>query len=223
MLAKQLATLDVLSSGRLVVGVGTGWADEEFAAAGVPRSERGRRTDEMLAALRALWGDDPVEFEGAFTRVPRSIVAPKPVQRPGPPILIGGGSAAALRRTVRYCDGWVSASSMKLDQIAAAIAEVRRLAEAEGRDPASFQFATRGVVLGAERRGPDGQRQLLSGTVDQVRGDAERYAAAGVTEFFVDLNYDPAVGAPDADPGAAMERAHVLLDAFAPAPAPAAG
>ena len=93
-LAKQFATVDVLSEGRLDAGLGLGWAPHEFAAVGVSSERRGARTAEYVACLRALWADDPVEFHGEFYDIPPSRMQPKPVQRPAPPILLGGTAAA---------------------------------------------------------------------------------------------------------------------------------
>ncbi|MCA1847156.1 MAG: TIGR03619 family F420-dependent LLM class oxidoreductase, partial [Actinobacteria bacterium] len=98
LLAKQLATLDLVCDGRLDVGLSLGWSEDEYEAFGVPFKERGARLDEYIRCLQALWADDPVEFSGRFYSVPRSLVLPKPRQRPRPPILIGGYAAATLRR-----------------------------------------------------------------------------------------------------------------------------
>lgn len=104
-IAKQAATLDVLSAGRFVLGVGVGWSAEEFAALGVPFAGRGRRTEEYLAAMRTLWADDPASFTGEFTSFDAIRVNPKP--RGGRvPVMVGGNSDAALRRAVALADGW---------------------------------------------------------------------------------------------------------------------
>ncbi|MFD8600441.1 TIGR03619 family F420-dependent LLM class oxidoreductase [Kitasatospora sp. NPDC059646] len=105
-MANQAATLDVLSGGRLILGVGTGWNPEEFAAAGVPVRERGARTDDHLGAARALWSARPAEFDGRFTSVHGARLGVAPVTAGGPPVWVGGHSDAALRRAVRFGDGW---------------------------------------------------------------------------------------------------------------------
>ncbi|MEU2925932.1 LLM class F420-dependent oxidoreductase [Streptomyces sp. NPDC007251] len=106
MVAKQAATLDVLSAGRFSLGVGVGWSAEEFAALGVPFAGRGRRTEEYLAAMRTLWSEDPASFTGEFTRFDAIRVNPKPVRGGRLPVVIGGNSDAALRRAVMLADGW---------------------------------------------------------------------------------------------------------------------
>jgi probable F420-dependent oxidoreductase len=219
-LAKQYATLDILSSGRLDVGLGLGWVEEEFTAVGVPYARRGARLEEVIACLRAVWADDPVEFGGEFYQVPRSAVLPKPVQRPGPPLLLGGYVEAALQRVGRLADGWISASRQDLTKIGPAIETVRSSAAEAGRDPASLRFIVRGVVLLGDRADDDsGNRRPLTGSDDEIRGDLQHLEEQGVTDVFVDLNFNPRVGNPDADPAAAREFADEVLETFAPASA----
>ncbi|MBX7551597.1 LLM class F420-dependent oxidoreductase [Streptomyces sp. NPDC004232] len=104
--AKQAATLDVLSAGRFSLGVGAGWSAEEFTALGIPFAGRGRRTDEYLAAMRTLWAEDPASFAGEFTRFDAIRVNPKPLRGGRLPVVIGGNSDSALRRAVTLADGW---------------------------------------------------------------------------------------------------------------------
>jgi probable F420-dependent oxidoreductase len=210
-LAKQAATLDLLSGGRLDLGLGTGWSADEFAATGAGTARRGPRVAEFVAVLRALWADGVSRHDGEFYTVPPSRQRPLPTQRPGPPILLGGSVPAALRRAGRIADGWVSRSATDLSTIADDIAVVRAAAEEAGRDPSTLRFVCRGVVRPGER-GP-----LLSGSYDQIRADAGWLGAQGVTEIFYDLNWDPLVGSPDADPAAATRRAEEIMRALAPA------
>lgn len=106
LLAKQLSSLDVLSEGRLLVGVGTGYLDAGFAATGVPREERGARTDEYLGVLQELWTAEKPAYSGAFTTLAGVQTQPRPVQDGGPPIIIGGASAPARRRALTSGNGW---------------------------------------------------------------------------------------------------------------------
>ena len=218
LLAKELTTVDVLSGGRLDVGLGVGWLPEEFTAAGVSTERRGARTAEFVACLRALWGDDPVEFHGKFYEVPRAHVEPKPVQRPYPPVLLGGAAEPALRRAGRIADGWISGSRHDLSRIGEAIDTVRGAAAEAGRDPDRVRVVVRGVLrLDDEGHDEQGRRSLLTGAADQIRGDLDRLHAQGVTEVFLDLNFNPRVGSPDVDPNASVELAHRVLETFAPA------
>jgi probable F420-dependent oxidoreductase len=105
-LANQAATLDVLSGGRLILGVGTGWNPHEFAALGISSKERGARTDDHLAAAKALWSQRPADFDGPFTTLRAARLGVPPVTPAGPPLWIGGHSDAALRRALRFGDGW---------------------------------------------------------------------------------------------------------------------
>jgi probable F420-dependent oxidoreductase len=216
-LAKTLTSLDVVSGGRLDAGLGIGWSQDEYAAAGVPFERRGARMDEYLDCLVALWTEDPVSFEGEFYRVPPSRVSPPPAQRPHPPVLLGGTAPAALRRAGRRAQGWISSSRQDLTALGAAVGEVRRGAEEAGRDPAEVRIVVRGLVdLSNEPRGGTG-RAPLQGSADQVREDLAGLAAQGVTEVFVDLNFSPRVGSPDVDAGAATDHAEHVLEVLAPA------
>lgn len=142
-LAKALATLDVLSNGRLLLGVAGGWLREEFDLLGVPFHERGARTDEYLALLKQLWSDERVTFRGRFFTLDDAVFFPKPIQRPHPPIWIGGDSAAALRRVGRVGDGWM-AVPRGLAHLEGCIATIRQAAAAAGRDPTTIGVATSG-------------------------------------------------------------------------------
>ncbi len=215
-LAKQLTTLDQLCAGRLDVGLGLGWAAEEFAAVGAPAERRGDRLAEFVECLRAIWADDPVEFAGEFYQLPAALVDPKPVQRPHPPILLGGGADRALRRAGRLADGWISASRHDLRNIGADIALIKEAAAAAGRDPERLRFIVRAVVKLSDRPDERQDRRPLHGSAAQVREDLHHLQAQGVTEAFVDLNFDPTIGSPTADPGQAIARAHQALADFAP-------
>jgi probable F420-dependent oxidoreductase len=173
LLAKAMTTLDVLSDGRVTVGLGMGWMPEEYAAAGVPFERRGARMDEYLRCLEALWTQDPVEFAGEFYTVPRSHVRPRPVQRPHPPVLLGGTAAPALRRAGRLAQGWIAGSTHDIAGLRASIETVRGAA----RDPDALQIVVRRTV--------DGMREL------------EELATLGVSEVILDLNLSP--GAHDAE------------------------
>ena len=210
-LAKQTATLDLLSGGRLDLGLGVGWSPAEFAASGASTARRGPRTVEYLQVLRTLWADEVSEFDGEFYTVPPSRMLPKPVQRPGPPVLLGGGVPAALHRAGRIADGWISSSGADLTRIADDIAQVRKGAEEAGKDPSAVRVIVRGVV-----RVDRPADRLLSGPYDKIREDAAWLAEQGVTELFYDLNFDPAIGSLEADPGAGADRALKIMHALRP-------
>ncbi|MEV5572142.1 TIGR03619 family F420-dependent LLM class oxidoreductase [Spirillospora sp. NPDC052269] len=216
LLAKQATTLDHVSGGRLDLGLGTGWMPAEFAAAGTPMARRGARAEEFLAVLRTLWTDEVSEFHGEFYDFPPVVMEPKPVQKPGPPVLLGGAAEAALRRAGRLAAGWVSSSRADLGDLGRSIGIVREAAEKAGRDPGALRFVCRGAARIHPGAASAADRPQLTGTIDQVRDDFGRLAEQGVTELFVDLNFDAALTGPDADPAASMDRAREALEAFAP-------
>jgi probable F420-dependent oxidoreductase len=218
-LAKQAATVDILSGGRLDLGLGIGWMTEEFAVTGASMARRGARASEYVAVLHELWSDGLSEFSGEFYEIPRGTVLPKPVQPGGPPVLLGGLARAALERAGRIADGWVTSSRTDLSKISEGVGVIRAAAAGAGRDPDALRIVCRGVVrAGAEVPGPAGGRMLLSGSPDQIREDARWLGTQGVTEIFYDLNWDPLVGSPNVNAAAATARASELLDELAPSP-----
>jgi probable F420-dependent oxidoreductase len=215
--AKQATTVDVLSGGRLDLGLGIGWMPEEFAATSGSTARRGARTEEFLAVLRTLWADEVSSFSGEFYTIPAGRQDPRPVQKPGPPVLLGGMSRPAIERAGRIADGWITSSRADLSKIAEAVAVIREAASAAGRDPDAVRIVCRGVVhAGEEAKGPDGGRRLLSGSIAQIREDAAWLGSQGVTELFYDLNWDPRIGSLSVSPEAAAERAGELLAGLAP-------
>ncbi len=213
LLAKQATTVDVLSGGRLDLGVGSGWLPAEFTGSGASMARRGARTEEYVAALRALW-TGANGFQGKFYEIPPGRQDPRPVQRPGPPVLLGGMSRPAMERAGRIADGWVTASSFDLSHIAEAAKIVQETAAAAGRGP--VRIVCRSVVRGGKPVVSDGQRVLLSGSYEQIREDTAWLGSCGVTEVFYDLNWDPLVGDPAGDEGGAVLRASEVLEALAP-------
>lgn len=211
-LAKLLTSIDQFSGGRLDAGLGIGWSPHEFEAVGVPSERRGARAEDFLRCLRAIWTNDVVEYSGDFYSVPRSRVDPKPVQKPHPPVLLGGTAEAALRRAGRVAAGWISSSRADLIRIDESIAIVREAARDAGRDPNELRFICRGVV----KERTEGERTPLTGSFEEIRADLGELAAKGITETFIDLNFDSRIGSPDADPKASMRRAKEVLEALAP-------
>jgi probable F420-dependent oxidoreductase len=178
-LAKECATLDQLSGGRLLLGVGAGWLREEFDALDVPFGDRGRRTDDYIGALRAAWGEQPASHAGEFTRFDGVYVQPGPVDG-RIPIVVGGHSEAAARRAGRLGDGFFPGSGSD-DQLASLIATMRAAAEDAGRDPSTIEITAGGAAVFA----PDPIEAL------------QRQAAMGVSRVAIPpLTYDPTQIAP---------------------------
>lgn len=214
LLAKQAATIDTLSGGRLALGLGLGWAQEEFTASGADTERRGARAEEYIACLDAIFSGTP-DFAGDFYRIPQAEVLPRPLQQPRPPILLGGTVPAALRRAGRLADGWISSSRTDLTAISGSIRTVRSAAQDAGRNPTAVQIVVRGVMKLGAAGGTD--RTPLTGSAEQIRDDLTRLAEQGVDEVFLDLNFDPDIGNPAADPQASLATAHRVLETFAPA------
>jgi probable F420-dependent oxidoreductase len=138
--AKQVADVDVLSGGRVDFGVGIGWLREEFEAVAMPFEDRGARADEHLAAMKALWTEDPSSFDGTYYQLPECRMYPKPVQQPHPPIHVGGESNAALRRTARLGQGWFGFNRLP-DQVPEALTRLDTALGAEGRSRADIEVS----------------------------------------------------------------------------------
>lgn len=193
--AKQLATIDALSGGRLVVGVGVGWWPEEFQAlAAPPFAERGAVTDEYLRLMKALWTEDLPRFAGKYYRVADVTMLPKPAQRPHPPIWVGGHTEPALRRTARLGDAWHpialrGPAGLAPEELGAKVAHLRELAREAGRDPAALGVALRAPLDLWPTRGQGAQAapRPLAGPPRKVIDDLRAYRAAGVDTFVFDF------------------------------------
>lgn len=155
-LAAELATMDKLSGGKVIAGVGTGWMKEEFDALGVPFDDRGLRLDESIAAMRELWGSQPASYEGKTVSFHDVYCEPTPVRPGGPPIWVGGDSKIALRRTVRLGNGWMPVE-LAPEDFAAKSTELDQLLEEAGRDP---KEVTRSVSTRLHLRDPKDGRAL---------------------------------------------------------------
>lgn len=191
--AKMVASLDVLSGGRVTLGVGTGWLEEEFLALGSPPfARRGAVTDEWIAIFKQLWQQSPATFEGKFYSYRDVRCEPFPLQRPHPPIWVGGHSPAALRRTARHGNGWhpvgaVAASPLPPQEMRAHLDTLKRLTEAEGRDFSSIEISYKAPLYDTGIPSPDGSRRPFSGAPDDIAGDIRTFAAIGVHELIFDF------------------------------------
>lgn len=187
-LAKTLATVDVMSKGRLNVGVGVGALKPESDALGSTFETRGRYADESIKIMRELWESEDPEFDGEFFSFSGVKFSPKPIQKPGPPILIGGASRAALRRVATLGDGWhpIRQSITDLKQN---IATIHRLAEEAGRDPSKITVTVRTELDVLDSRS-DGTESPMIGTADQLLATTEHYEEIGVSELVLSVSTD---------------------------------
>ena len=193
--AKIIASADVLSQGRVTVGIGAGWMAEEIAAIGAPPfAERGKVTDEYIKIFKELWTSDNPSYEGEYARFSDLHFKPLPVQKPHPPIWVGGESRPALRRTARLGDGWYPASNnpkfrvATSEQLAGRLDALRQVCDEESRDFADLDigyFYANGVHA-SERRGEDGKRQIMTGAPADIAGDIAAFDKVGVgTMIFI--------------------------------------
>ena len=206
--AKILATLDVLSRGRLILGVGVGWMAEEFAALHTPPfAERGAVTDEYLRAYKELWTSPEPEFDGKYVQFSGIQFLPKPVQQPHPPIWVGGQSRAAIRRAATLGDGWhpvgaIPAATLEPEELAGDLATLHRFAEQAGRDPSTLAVSMKAPLYdpGTMQSGP---RRRFSGATDAILEDVHTYSEMGVSHIIFDIR------------GSDLNRALERLDWFA--------
>jgi probable F420-dependent oxidoreductase len=193
--AKMIATADVLSEGRVTVGVGAGWMKEEFELLGAPFEGRGRATDEYIAAFKALWTMPRPSFKGEFVNFDNVLFAPKPVQQPGPPIWVGGESEAAQRRVAKLGDAWYPGSgnpANRLDtveRLRSGITKVRAMTKAAGRDPEKLDIAyvIQWPVDWTAQQGSDGKRRFMTGSAADMAQDATALKALGVNHVSLRL------------------------------------
>ena len=183
--AKMLSTLDVLSGGRLVLGVGTGWMKEEFdALRTAPYEDRGAVTDEYVEIFIELWTKDDPNYQGKHYQVSDIGFLPKPVQKPHPPIWVGGHTGRAFRRLARYGQGW-QPHMLSPQQIAEHLPAMRRALERVGRSPDDIETAVSARPQFDSPVTVDGQRLPLTGSTQQVLDDVRAYQEVGVDEIRV--------------------------------------
>ncbi len=188
-LARRLTTLDVLSRGRLKVGLGLGWSKDEHDAAGADMRIRGKRADEFIAVLKAIWTTDPAEFHGKYFQLHKSIIQPKPVQKPHPPIYLAAYSPGAMKRTAKFADGWMPVGST-IDQLKTTATQLRNMTKEQGRNPADLKIIARyNLTITPQPQGKD--RAFFSGTLTQIKDDITSVKAYGPDELILDPSFSP--------------------------------
>lgn len=194
--AKMLSTIDVLSGGRLVVGIGSGWLKPEFDAVVTTKfADRGKVTDEYLSAFRALWTEAEPSFSGNFISFSGIVLEPKPVQKPFPPIWVGGESGPSLRRAAKFGDAWYPIGTNKdhmydtLPLYTAGLARLRKLTVDAGRAESAVTptYRVKRYGAGVKPVGSDGNRRLFSGTDQDVLGDLRALRDLGVQAIDIDF------------------------------------
>ena len=188
-LAKALATIDQISGGRMIAGMGTGWSTDEFQATGATRADRGRFLDETLDVFDAVWGPDPVTFRSPRVVIDNASVLPKPASQI--PVMLGGSSSKAVQRIAKRADGWLrlltTPGPTGAAELRASWDRIREMASEYGRDTSRMEMVVVGNVTLTDRpAGPD--RSAFVGTLDQIMDDVRTAAEAGADELIVDLN-----------------------------------
>jgi probable F420-dependent oxidoreductase len=192
MLGRRVATMDQLSDGRITLGVGLAWSEDECDVNNVPFLQRGRIGEEAIQALKAVWGPDSVEYHGRYFNIPPSVIGPKPVQQPHPPILVGAFAPKALDRAGRLADGFTGCCA-PVDALISMMGAVKEAARARGREVDALQFVMRCLVTRTDQPVEDAGRPVAVGSWDQIVEDVRKMADAGVDEAFFDVSFQPDV------------------------------
>jgi probable F420-dependent oxidoreductase len=180
-LARRFATLDILSEGRSIAGFGIGWSKDEYQASNIPFQNRGKRADEFVQALKRIWTDDVVEFKGKYYSIPASKIGPKPIQKPHPPVYLGGFSPNTFSRIVNYdTNGWLAVVGGPLEYLDNTIKTIKDIANKANKDPNKFKvilLAHLNVALDSKSQSTttnEDQRFPFTGTIDQIGNDIKR-------------------------------------------------
>lgn len=180
-LARRLATLDILSEGRSIAGFGIGWSKDEYQASNIPFQNRGKRADEFVQVLKRIWTDDVVEFKGKYYNIPASKIGPKPIQKPHPPVYLGGFSPNTFSRIVNYdTNGWLAVVGGPLEYLDNTIKTIKDIANKANKDPNKFKvilLAHLNVALDSKSQSTttnEDQRFPFTGTIDQIGNDIKR-------------------------------------------------
>ena len=193
-LARRFATLDVLSKGRAVCGLGIGWSKDEYQVTSIPFKDRGKRADEFIQVLKKIWTDDIVEFKGEYHDIPASKIGPKPIQKPHIPIYLGGFSPNTYSRIVNYdANGWlgVAAGALDLEYLENTIKTIKDMANKTNKDPNKFEviLLTYPNIIDSKNQSNEGQRFPLTGTIDKIGSDIQRIKQIGVDHIIFGYNF----------------------------------
>jgi len=192
--AKEVATVDILSQGRFVCGIGLGWSKDEYQTSNVPFERKGARQDEFIQAIKKVWTDDTVEFKGEFYNISPSKIDPKPVQKPHPKILLAGFGPKTFERIVNYADGYLSAVAMPIPVFEQLISGFKQTVEKSGKNPDDFNISTLTFPQITETSSGNGDRFPMTGTIEEVGSDIKKLKEIGVNRAilveFAGASYD---------------------------------
>jgi probable F420-dependent oxidoreductase len=197
-LARRFATLDILSEGRAICGLGIGWSKDEYQASNIPFQNKGKRADEFVQALKRIWIDDVVEFKGEYYNIPASKIGPKPIQKPHIPIYMGGLSPNTYSRIVDYdTNGWLGVIVGPLEYLDNTMKTIRDVANKANKNPNNFKvilLTAPNIVFDSKNPSAttnEAQRFPLTGTVDQAGNDIQRIKQMGVDHMVFAYNFMP--------------------------------
>jgi probable F420-dependent oxidoreductase len=195
-LARRFATLDLLTNGRTICGLGIGWSKDEYQVSNVPYENKGARADEFIEALKKIWIDDIVEFKGKYYNIPASKIGPKPVQKPHIPIYLGGFSPNTFSRIAKYANGWLGAVGGPLEYLASSIKMLRDKAIKvnSSRNPDELEIAVLvfpQIDTSLSKQKNNNKKNTLSGTIDEVGRDLQKIKEMGASHVifgFMDMD-----------------------------------
>lgn len=186
-LAKEFTTIDILSGGRIICGLGIGWSKDEYLTANIPYLKRGERSNEILQAMKKIWIEDIVEFDGKFYKIPKSKIGPKPTQKPHPKILLGGFSPKTFERMAKYGDGYIGALGGSFEYFGNSIKIFNDLIKKSTRERKDFDLTilTFPYIL---TKSPENERALMNGTIEEIGSDLSKLESFGVDRVILAMN-----------------------------------
>lgn len=186
-LAKRFATLDLLSGGRAIAGLGIGWSKDEFLASNIPMEKRGKRADEYIQLLKSIWSDEIIEFNGEFYNVPQSKIGPKPVQKPTLPIYLGGSNPNTFSRMAKYANGWIGVVGNNLDQLKVTLSLLNQKVIEADKNPDNFEIIL--IIYPILKQIPQKENRLpFTGSIEQVGNDIARLKEMNVGHVILNYN-----------------------------------
>ncbi|HJU58141.1 MAG TPA: TIGR03619 family F420-dependent LLM class oxidoreductase [Nitrososphaeraceae archaeon] len=188
-LAKEFTTIDILSGGRVICGFGIGWSKDEYLAANIPYKKRGERANEILRAMKKVWKDDIVEFNGDFYKIPKSIINPKPIQKPHPKILLGGFSQQTFERMVKYGDGYIGALAGSFEYFHNLIKMFNDSIDKGSRTRKDFDLTILTYPYLMKSTSEKSNRSpMTGGTIDEIGSDLSKLKSSGVDRVILAVN-----------------------------------
>ena len=193
-LGRSLASLDILSKGRTICGLGLGWSKDEYDVSNVPFDHRGKRADEMIDSLKRIWTNDVVEFDGHYYHIPESKIGPKPVQKPHIPMYLGGFSQNVFTRIVNYdLNGWLGVLAGPFEYLENSLTSIKESAKKANKDPNKFRviLLTYPNILDSQDSSDKNQRMPMTGSIEQIGTDIEKIKQMGIDHIVFGYNFAP--------------------------------